>query len=113
MSANVAGLMGEGSSAVSNALVQSTLLGELLAHANVGALAAESGRYVAANEFACEVIGYERSELIGKPAAELCAQVGSGVTALRCRNGEIQVGYYAAVANLAGIPVMLSVFWPV
>jgi PAS domain-containing protein len=105
--------MGEGSAA-SNALVQSTLLGELLEHANVGALAADSGRYIAANEYACELTGYERSELIGRPVGDLSLQRGSGVTALRCKDGaEIEVRYRAVEATLSGLPVMLGLFWPV
>jgi PAS domain S-box-containing protein len=105
--------MGEGSAA-SNALVQSTLLGELLEHADVGALAADSGRYVAANEYACELTGYDRSELIGRPVADLCRRRGSGVIALGCKNGgEIEVSYRVVDANLAGILVTLGLFWPV
>jgi PAS domain-containing protein len=104
--------MGEGSAA-SNALVQSTLLGELLEHAHVGALAADSGRYIAANEYACELIGYERSELIGRQVGEIGLQRGSGVTALRCKDGaEIEVRYRAVEATLSGVPVMLGLFWP-
>ncbi|HEX4680610.1 MAG TPA: PAS domain-containing protein [Gaiellaceae bacterium] len=104
--------MGEGSAA-SNALVQSTLLGELLEHAHVGALAADSGRYIAANEYACEVTGYERSELIGRPVDDLCRQRGSGVIALGCKDGgEIEVSYRVVEAELAGIAVTLGLFWP-
>lgn len=100
-------------SAATNALVQSTLLGELLEHASVGAFAAESGRYIAANEYGCELVGYERAELIGRPVAELCRQRGSGTTSLRCKDGgEIEVSYRAVDANLAGLPVMLGLFWP-
>ena len=105
--------MGEGSAA-SSALVQSTLLGELLEHANVGALAADSGRYIAANEYACELTGYERSELIGRPVGELSLQRGSGVSALRCKDGAtIDVEYRAVEATLSGLPVMVGLFWPV
>jgi PAS domain S-box-containing protein len=104
--------MGEGSAA-SNALVQSTLLGELLEHAKVGALAVDSGRYIAANKYACELTGYERSELIGRSVGELSPQTGDGVTALRCKDGhEIDVVYRAVDSTLAGIPVMLGLFWP-
>jgi PAS domain S-box-containing protein len=105
--------MGEGSAA-SNALVQSTLLGELLEHANVGALAADSGRYIAANEYACELTGYERSELIGRPVGDLCRRRGSGVIALgRKEGGEIEVSYRVVDTSLAGILVTLGLFWPV
>jgi PAS domain S-box-containing protein len=93
--------------------VQSTLLGELLEHASVGALAADSGRYIAANVYACELTGYDRSELIGRPVGEIGRQRGSGVMALRCKDGgEIEVCYRAVDSNLAGLPVMLGLFWP-
>jgi PAS domain-containing protein len=93
--------------------VQSTLLGELLEHAMVGALAADSGRYIAANEFACQLTGYERSELIGRPVGELCRQRGSGVIALGCKDGHpIEVSYRVVESELAGIPVTLGLFWP-
>ena len=105
--------MGEGSAA-SNSLVQSTLLGELLEHANVGAVAADSGRYIAANEYACELTGFERSELIGRPVSDICRQPGSGVMTLERKDGEaIEVSYHAVDANLAGLPVTLGLFWPV
>jgi PAS domain-containing protein len=105
--------MGEGSAA-SNALVQSTLLGELLEHENLGALAADSGRYIAANEYACEVTGFDRAELIGRPAGDLCRQRGSGVIGLGCKDGgEIEVTYRVVDASLAGIAVTLGLFWPV
>jgi PAS domain S-box-containing protein len=104
--------MGEGSAAA-NALVQSTLLGELLEHANVGVLAADSGRYIAANEYACELTGFDRSELLGRAVGELSHRRGSGVMALRCKDGgEIEVCYRAVDASLAGLPVMLGLFWP-
>jgi PAS domain-containing protein len=104
--------MGEGSAAA-NALVQSTLLGELLEHANVGALAADSGRYIAANERACQLIGYERAELIGRSADDLCRQRGSGTMAIGRKDGaKIEVAYRVVDATLSGIPIMLGLFWP-
>ncbi|HEY8647033.1 MAG TPA: PAS domain-containing protein [Gaiellaceae bacterium] len=94
--------------------MQSTLLGELLEHANVGALAADSGRYIAANEYACELTGFGRAELIGRPIGDVCRQRGSGVIALGCKDGgEIEVSYRVVDANLAGIHVTLGLFWPV
>jgi PAS domain-containing protein len=107
-------LMGERKSAASSALVQSTLLGELLEHANVGVVAADSGRYIAANEFACELTGYDREELIGRPVDALCTQRGGGVMALGCKDGgAVEVSYRVVDAALSGISVRLSLFWPV
>jgi PAS domain-containing protein len=105
--------MGEGSAA-SNNLVQSTLLGELLEHASVGALAADSGRYIAANEYACELTGFDRAELIGRPSGEVCRQGGGSVVTLECKDGgAIEVSCRVVEANLAGITVTLGLFWPV
>ena len=101
-------------SAASSALVQSTLLGELLEHANVGVVAADSGRYIAANEYACELTGYDRAELIGRHVDELCQQSGSGFISLGCKGGAaIAVSYQVVDTDLAGIPVKLGLFWPV
>lgn len=101
-------------SAASNALVQSTLLGQLLEHADVGVLAADSGRYIAANGYACTLTGFDRAELIGRPAGRVCQQRGGGVIALDRKDGApIDVGYRAVNATLAGLPVVLSLFWPV
>jgi len=105
--------MGEGSAA-SNALVQSTLLGQLIEHADVGALASDSGRYIAANTYACTLTGYNRAELIGRPVDELCRRRGGGVMSLGCKDGAaIDVGFRVVNATLAGLPVVLSLFWPV
>jgi PAS domain-containing protein len=105
--------MGEGTAAA-NALVQSTLLGELLEHANVGALASDSGRYIAANRYATTLTGWDREELIGRPVDDFCQRLGSGVVAMTCKNGEaIDLSYCVVDAHLAGINVRLALFWPV
>jgi PAS domain-containing protein len=105
--------MAEGSAAA-NSLVQTTLLGELLEHANVGAVAADGGRCVAANVRACELIGYERAELIGRPVEKLCLHYGSGTTTVGHKDGRtIDVAYRVVEATLAGMPIMLGLFWPV
>lgn len=105
--------MGERSAAADD-LVQSTLLGELVEHANIGVLAADSGRYIAANEYACELIGYDRSELIGRQVAELKPAHGGEHVSFRCKDGEeLAVVHRAAEAQLAGLTVTLCVFWPV
>jgi PAS domain-containing protein len=109
---NVAQFMGEGSAA-SNALVQSTLLGELIEHAKVGVLASDSGRYIAANNYACELTGYDRSELIGRRVAELKCERAAGEFAFRRKDGgEIEVAYRAVDSNLSGIGVTVGLFWP-
>jgi len=51
---------------VSKSFVQLGLLGEAVDGAAVAVLVAdENGAYVAANQYACELLGYTREELIG------------------------------------------------
>jgi len=115
-------------SAVASAAVQSTLLGELLDRALIGVLAVDAGRYIAANAFACELTGYEREDLIGRRVGELnpfsdlpqqfaeveAGQRDGGEVVIRRRDGtEVTVRYRAARTKLAGMQLMLGVFWPV
>src|SRR3954468_7349785 len=108
---------GDGSAA-SHALVQSTLLGELLENAKIGALAIESGRYVAANGVACELIGCDRADLIGRRVGEgnpfpalpehfvelLNERRGGGVQTMRRADGhEIEVACHAVETMLSGL----------
>jgi PAS domain S-box-containing protein len=111
-------------SAAADSLVQSTLLGELLENAKIAALAVESGRYVAANEHACELTGYERAELIGRRIgelnpfsappehfAELLNRRDEGVVTIRCKDGtEIEVGFRVVDTTLSGLPLFLTLF---
>lgn len=109
-------------SAASHALVQSTLLGELLENAKIGALAIESGRYVAANGYACELIGCDRAELIGRHVGDLNPSAmpehfvalindrrDRDVLTIRRRDGqEIEVAYHAVETMLSGLPLRLA-----
>jgi PAS domain S-box-containing protein len=108
--------------------VQSTLLGELLENAQIGALAADRGTYVAANEYACRLLGYERSELIGTRVGELhpfsdlpnqFAEIergtrqGGDLTITRKDGEELAIRYRATATTLAGLPIVLGLFWRV
>ena len=56
---------------VSEPLVQSILLGDAVEHAPVAILVADDEmRYVAANQYACELLGYTREELLEKRITE-------------------------------------------
>jgi PAS domain-containing protein len=106
-----------------HAAIQSTLLGEILANAEIGALAADRGIYVAANECACRLLGLERSELMGTRVGELhplselpqhWAEIERGERA----GGELEldgltIRYRAVPTTLAGLPIMLGLFWRV
>jgi PAS domain S-box-containing protein len=121
---NVPAVNAEGSAAASP-LAQTTLLGELLENAQVGVLAVDSGRYVAANVFACEITGYERAELIGKGVEVLCPpdahdherigkrlrDGGVGVVKLRCKDGgEIEVIFRVAPTSVAQMQLTVALF---
>jgi PAS domain S-box-containing protein len=114
--------------AASGALAQSTLLGELLENARIGVLAVDEGRYVAANQYACTLSGYERDDLIGRrvgelnPASALPAQFaeirgdgrGGGEVLLRRKDGEeVRVSYRVVGATIAGLEILVAFFWPI
>jgi PAS domain S-box-containing protein len=114
-------------SAVATAIVQSTLLAELLDAAEIGVLAVDSGRYVAANAYACALTGYEREELIGRRVGELNplsdlpqqfaevtagARTGGELVIRRKDGSELPIAYRAVRTRLAGMQLLLGVFWP-
>jgi PAS domain S-box-containing protein len=119
--------VGSDLTAGTQALVQSTLLGELLENAKIGALAADRGVYVSANEYASELLGYERSELIGTRVGELhplselpqhFAEIergereGGQLLITRKDGEQIRIQYRAVNTTLAGLPLILGLFWP-
>jgi PAS domain-containing protein len=93
-----------GQSAAASPLAQSTLLGELLDGARVGVLATDAGRCVAANAYACELLGVPREQLIGN-------QVGEPLK--RPDGTPLDIEYHAVESALAGTLVMVGLFWPV
>jgi PAS domain-containing protein len=98
-----------------HALVQSTLLGELLERARIGAVAIDEGRtYVAANEHACSLLGFERGELIGRQIGERSPfSDEQGRVELTRKDGTpLAVGYRVAQSSLAGMSVAVALFWP-
>jgi PAS domain S-box-containing protein len=111
---------------VASGIVQSTMLGELVEHARIGAVAVDDRRYVAANAYACELLGYDREELIGRrvgdlrPNPELQRQLdeivegnrSSGdVTVVRKDGGELALSYRVAGTSLAGLDSVIFFFW--
>ena len=109
-----------------HAALQSTLLGELLENAQIGALAVDRGTYVAANEHACEILGYDRSDLIGTRVGELHPfselprhfgeieqglRQGGDLRITRKDGEEIAIRYRAVRTTLAGLPIILGLFW--
>lgn len=107
--------------------MQSVLLGEAVEHAPVAILVAdEEGQYVAANEHACELLGYTRSELLGLCVSDLAREEGvpefaevqahgrhDGTTELTRKDGTtLRVRYRASETRIAGLLYYVSISWP-
>ena len=86
-------------------------------------VADETGRYVAVNSAACDLLGYSRSELLNLTAHELApdeavadrfAEIAqdrqlSGTTVLRHKNGsEVPIEWRAARTKVAGMEFFVS-----
>ena len=114
--------------AVTHELVQKSLVGEALEHGPVAVFVADDdGRYLAANAYACELLGYTRSELldlrVADVAVDLDAQASfaamrrsgsqTGSTRLRHSDGtEIKVYFRASQTTVGGMRVYIGTCWP-
>jgi PAS domain S-box-containing protein len=113
---------------VAQPLVQASLLGEAIDRGPVAVLVAdEDMHYVAVNDFACELLGYERSELLSlrvpdvaryeaaeSEYAELMSDRSRlGTTILTRKDGlVIPFRYRASETTVAGMQLYVSVGWP-
>jgi PAS domain S-box-containing protein len=112
---------------VAQPLVQASLVGEAIDAGPVLVFVFdEDGRYVAANQQACDVLGYERDELVALSVADVAhspAQAERESGASRTKRGRIELTrkdgstfvfeYRAQEALVAGLTVYVSVGWPV
>ena len=98
---------------VASMLVQSTLLGELLENARIGALAVDEGRCVAANAYLCGLLGYDREDLIGtREFADVVKHGGQGDLTIPAKDGrELQLAYRLVQTTLAGMDLLIGLFW--
>ena len=117
------------SAAASHALVQSALVGEALDDGPVTvAVTDEHGRYVAVNRYLCELLGYEREELLGRRFGELSGLPPEEVTRgydrtradggtygrLRVRRKDgtpLVLAYRAKATRVAGMEFLVGVGW--
>src|SRR5919204_2758808 len=113
---------------VSEPLIQSVLLGEAVEHAPVAILVAdEEMRYVAANEYACELLGYSRAELLelrvpdvakGEETPREFAEVQAhgrldGKTVVTRKDGTaLTLRYRASETRIAGLLYYVAISWP-
>jgi PAS domain S-box-containing protein len=112
---------------VAQPLVQASLVGEAIDAGPVLVFVFdEDGRYVAANQHACDVLGYARDELVTLSVADVAHSVAEAepeAGASRTTRGRIQLTrkdgstfvfeHRAQEALVAGLTVYVSVGWPV
>ena len=110
-------------------LIQDSLLGDALAHAEVGAFVIDpTGHYVAANAEACAITGYTQDDIHGirvgelNPESDLAEQFDEvaarrrdeGRVEIERKDGErILVGYRVVRTTVAGVPYVLALVWRV
>jgi PAS domain-containing protein len=98
---------------VASMLVQSTLLGELLENAHIGALAVDEGRCVAANAYLCDLLGYDREDLIGtRTLADVVKHGAQGDVTIPGKDGaDHDLSYRVVETTLAGMDLLIGLFW--
>jgi PAS domain S-box-containing protein len=114
--------------AVTHELVQKSLVGEALEHGPVAVFVVDDdGRYLAVNAYACELLGYTRTELLGLRVSDVSADPEArgdlselrradsrtGVTRLRRIDGtELDVQFRASQTTVGGMLVYIGTCWP-
>jgi PAS domain S-box-containing protein len=108
--------------------VQSILLGDAIEHAPTAVFVADDrGEYVAVNTFACQMLGYERDELLSLQVTDVACYDGAsdefeelattrsrgGTACLRCKDGtNVRFTYQAGETKIAGMTYYVAVGWP-
>ena len=120
--------MGAVASAVTHELVQKSLVGEALEHGPVAVFVADDdGRYLAVNAYACELLGYTRSELLDLRVSDVAVDpeaqtnyaemkrtgLAHRTTRLRRSDGsEIEMHFRASQTTVGGMLVYIGTCWP-
>jgi PAS domain S-box-containing protein len=115
-------------SPVTHELVQKSLVGEALEHGPVAVFVADDdGRYLAVNAYACDLLGYTRSQLLDLRVPDVAVdpdaqanyaamkRTGShtGTTRLRHSDGsEIEMHFRASQTTVGGMLVYIGTCWP-
>jgi len=103
---------------VSEPLIQTSLLGEAIEHAPVAVFVAdENGAFVAVNQWACTMLGYERSELLAMSVGEISpgeaiAVDKEGVKHVRLTRSDgtkVEFSYATGETTVAGMTVFVHV----
>jgi PAS domain S-box-containing protein len=112
--------------ALSDALVQETLLGEAVGHALVGVTVWDEARhYIAVNDTACELMQCTREKFLSLQVGDFIVREGEevvahalrapsrGHTAVRRGDGTvIEIEWIVFPTRAAGLPQFVSLFWP-
>jgi len=108
---------------VSEPLIQTSLLGEAIEHAPVAVFVAdEQGQFVAVNQAACVLLGYDRGELLQCSVSDISPdgsvdeqppserRMGVRTSALTRKDGTtVQFTYATGATTVAGMPVSVCV----
>jgi PAS domain S-box-containing protein len=105
-------------------VVLQALIGEAAEFAGVGiSVYDDDGRFVAVNEHAAELLGYNREELLTRDVADfteggidrtvlLKAEIREGVRLVHRKDGTaVPVAFVVAPTRVANIGFFISVFW--
>ena len=108
--------------------MQSILLGDAVEHGPVAIFVADDEmRYVAANTFACELLGYTREELLGMRVTDIArypeasdefgdmvvsGKLEGSTTLVRKNGSELTIRYRAGQTRIAGLEYYVSIAWP-
>ena len=114
--------------AVAHDLVQKSLVGEALETGPVAVFVADDdGKYLAVNAYACELLGYEREDLLALRVGDVAVNESAaddyealrrqrsraGVTVLRRKDGsELTMCFRASETTVGGMPLYIGVCWP-
>jgi PAS domain S-box-containing protein len=106
-----------------HALIHGALIGEALQDGPLAVFVFdENGRYLAVNRYACELLGYDRDDLLQRKIGELSARarpvdfyrqaIRTGrpaTTTVRHKDGSIvRLRFRAAATHVAGMPVFVG-----
>jgi PAS domain S-box-containing protein len=116
-------------SGVAEPLIQASLLGEAIDHGPVAVFVADDDlRYIAVNEFACELLGYSRQELLSLRLTDVARgpngaadyadfvahRAHDGHATLTRKDGtEVAIDYRASETTVAGMRFYVAIGWPV
>ncbi|MFL5967741.1 MAG: PAS domain-containing protein [Gaiellaceae bacterium] len=111
-----------------DSLIQMSLLGEAVEDGPIGVLVADDNmRYIAANDYVCRMLGYDRIELLRlrvtdvaqTPTApdEYAEMIRTGVRfgtidVTKKDGSTLEVNYRASETSVAGMTLYVSVVWP-